>query len=181
AHVLLLCESYTNADTTGENCFLPLKYRTELTKSHNGLRLFVARGLLDETHKKHLMYGVKYDCGLEEVARKIVHGENSADHYGVIRFSRENLGNIYGSIIDSFIELLDDKEQLKQAVYPPSTRFGCYSEIESGKKLVNAVCVYDSKYDSNFQGNGQGLCMKDGDCIYHESSICLGGLCFSGK
>ncbi|CAJ0595589.1 unnamed protein product [Cylicocyclus nassatus] len=129
----------------GENCFLPLKYRTELTKLYNGLRLFVARGLLDETHKKHLMYGVKYDCGLEEVAGKIIHGEDFADHYGVIRFSNENLGNLYGSIIDSFNELLDDKEQMKQAVYPPPTRFGCYSEIESGKKLVNAVCVYDSK------------------------------------
>ncbi|KAL6732422.1 hypothetical protein Aduo_003183 [Ancylostoma duodenale] len=57
-------------DNQRRGCMVDRQYREAIDKFHNGLRQRVAKGEAEGYGLAREMYGLVYDCGLEEEARK---------------------------------------------------------------------------------------------------------------
>ncbi|RCN41099.1 hypothetical protein ANCCAN_12985 [Ancylostoma caninum] len=75
-------------DNQGSGCTVDRPFREAIDKFHNGLRQRIAKGETEGYGPAREMYGLVYDCGLEEEARKEAKLTGDADlhHRRVTRF-----------------------------------------------------------------------------------------------
>ncbi|RCN35732.1 SCP-like protein [Ancylostoma caninum] len=172
-------------DNQGSGCMVDRPFREAIDKFHNGLRQRIAKGELEGYGPAREMYGLVYDCGLEEEARKEIKLPGYADlhHRGVTRFS----GDYEGSAISALKEILEtfsaDKNSMRQVVYPKATRFGCSGRLRRNKKTgmrrMDWVCVYDKKPKDGESFEGGKPCNENKDCTYYKGSTCEWNLCYT--
>ncbi|EYB90245.1 hypothetical protein Y032_0222g2625 [Ancylostoma ceylanicum] len=171
-----------------EKCILHRPFRTILNKFHNELRQDVAKGEA-EVERKSLgpareMYGLVYDCALEEEAshEMTLPGFAALFNRGMISFSGEYKGSANTALEKLLPTLYGNETSLRQLVYPKAARFGCWGKLKKGSSAGNRkmefVCLYDKKPQDGESLEGGNFCNEDKDCTFYKRSYCENNLCY---
>ncbi|EYB90234.1 hypothetical protein Y032_0222g2622 [Ancylostoma ceylanicum] len=171
-----------------EKCMLHRPFRTILNKFHNELRQSVGQGEAvvkgNSLGPSREMYGLVYDCSLEEEAshEMTLPGFAALYNRGVISFSGEYKGSANTALEKILPTLYDDENSLRQLIYPKAARFGCWGKLKKGNTAGNRrmefVCLYDKKPESGESLEGGNFCNVDKDCTFYKRSYCENNLCY---
>ncbi|EYB90227.1 hypothetical protein Y032_0222g2619 [Ancylostoma ceylanicum] len=138
-----------------QKCILHRPFRTILNKFHNELRQSVGQGEAvvngNSLGPAREMYGLVYDCNLEEEAshEMTLPGFAALYNRGVISFSGEYKGSANTALEKTLPTLYDNETSLRQLIYPKAARFGCWGKLKkanaAGNRRMEFVCLYDKK------------------------------------
>ncbi|RCN48441.1 hypothetical protein ANCCAN_05436 [Ancylostoma caninum] len=164
-----------------EKCSLHRPFRTILNNFHNELRQRVGKGEAvvngNSLGPAREMYGLVYDCSLEEEAshEMALPGFAALFNRGMITFSSEYQGSSNAALK----KILPTSFKL---IYPKAARFGCWGKLKKsnseGNRKMEFVCLYDKKPQNGESLEGGSYCNVDQDCTFYKRSYCEDNLCY---